>query len=339
MIESITVTSLLAILFSHVIYHIVGHNANEALIHAFAHLKKGGKPVNHDLQKALKRSKLSAFRQIAQECSEELEAESPRTASHARDWLAQKIKQLEMELRQVDHATPEESIFDSLDKITALLTEDRLTTQRRELTQQLIHEALGNQQAPECYHTKVKEEIFEYVCVQFANEIKETPTVRHIFDSQMLVQIAKGQKEIWKKLSQLEAMIATILANQTKMYQEWYKATYQLDADTSIHQVGYLPELGSLKKRFKYWFNQDEQRPLKQKICQIWLQLRQTQEFDKKRDLIVAMAVDITLTPFIHPYHTVVIVTILVTEGLLDKLCANDTQSAENAGSNEEPHH
>lgn len=341
MIESITVTSLLAVLFSHVIYHIVGHNANEALIQAIDHLKKGGKPVNHDLQKALKRSKLSAFRQMAQECSEELVAESPRTASrHDLDWLTQKTKQLEMELGQVDHATPEEGIFDSLDKITALLTsEDRLTTQRRELTQQLIHEALGDKPAPTCYETKVKEEIFEYVCVHFANEIKETPTVRHIFDAQVLAQIAAGQKEIQKrlsrlekrllkKLSKMEAMLVRCLgeylANPTKAYQEGYQAITHLETEAYTVPRGKLPSIDSIKQQFNLWF--DDHRPfLRERICEVWqrLQLSPSPQSDDPSHLIVALATDVVLEPLVHPKHNVVIITLLVTNGYLDKLCVD----------------
>jgi hypothetical protein len=296
--------------------------------------------VNHDLQKALKRSKLSAFRQIAQECYEELEADSPRTASHACDWLAQKTKQLETELKQVDHSTPEEGVFDSLDKITALLTsENGLTAQRLELTQQLIHEALGDKQTPECYDTKIKEEVFEYVCVQFAHEIKETSTVRHIFDAQVLAQIAAGQQEIQKRLSRLEKRLleklskmevmlvrclGEYLANPTKAYQEGYQAIIHQEEEAYTVPRSKLPSIESIKQQFNLWF--DDHRPfLRERICEVWqrLQLSPSPQGDDPSPLIVALATDVVLAPLVHPKHNIVVITLLVTNGYLDKLCAD----------------
>ncbi len=60
-----------------IIEHVTGHNVNEALQHVINDLKKGGKPVNHDLQKAVRRSYLSSLQSIVTDCHNELMGEPP----------------------------------------------------------------------------------------------------------------------------------------------------------------------------------------------------------------------------------------------------------------------
>jgi len=38
-------------------------------------------------------------------------------------------------------------------------------------------------------------------------------------------------------------------------------------------------------------------------------------------NLIAALATDVVLAPLVHPKHNVVIITLLVTNGYLDRLC------------------
>ncbi len=60
-----------------IIGHVAGHDVNEAMKQAINRLKKGGKPVNHDLQKAIRRSYFSSLQTIATDCHNELMGEPP----------------------------------------------------------------------------------------------------------------------------------------------------------------------------------------------------------------------------------------------------------------------
>ena len=58
-----------------IIEHVTGHNVNESLQSVINALKKGGKPVNHDLQKAVRRSYFSSLQSIVTDCHNELRGE------------------------------------------------------------------------------------------------------------------------------------------------------------------------------------------------------------------------------------------------------------------------
>jgi len=60
-----------------IIEHVAGHNVNESLQSVINDLKKGGKPVNHDLQKAVRRSYFSSLQSIVTDCNNELRGEPP----------------------------------------------------------------------------------------------------------------------------------------------------------------------------------------------------------------------------------------------------------------------
>ncbi|OQW91269.1 MAG: hypothetical protein BWK78_05120, partial [Thiotrichaceae bacterium IS1] len=78
------------------------------------------------------------------------------------------------------------------------------------------------------------------------------------------------------------------------------------------------------KSRFNNWLN-NRQDLFKQKLCPLWNKLQSIPCFHKKLDLIVAIVVDavVVLNPDIHASHVAVVVTILVTDGYLDRLCVD----------------
>ncbi|MCC3433790.1 MAG: hypothetical protein JGK08_28670, partial [Microcoleus sp. PH2017_04_SCI_O_A] len=111
--------ALLGGLFTVVWQAILGTQVNDAAKHlcltGIKKVSRNGKIVNHDLEKALKRSFLKAQQQIASECHKELVEPSRRASKgiviylpqHRPDleWLDKKIKQLKSELEKVDKET------------------------------------------------------------------------------------------------------------------------------------------------------------------------------------------------------------------------------------------
>lgn len=167
-------------------------------------LKAGGKPVNHDLQKALRRAYLSALQDIIGQCTRLISGESPRiaTSHQGYQWLERKYKQLAEELGQLEKTEPAESQFESLGDIQSLLTPEGLLVEKRaEVKNKLITQAL--QDAPpalDCYEASVREELFDKVSEQFAGEIKNNPRVFSIFVSQSVVVMMASLVELMSLL-------------------------------------------------------------------------------------------------------------------------------------------
>lgn len=129
-----------------------------------------------------------------------------------------------------------------------------------------------------------------------------------------------------------EQRIAEYLANEEKLYQDWFIAVSQPQSGEATIPVGIKDSLPELKQRVGNWFRQN-QNALKEIVCQRrsdtdrktlcerWRAVRQVEHFHVKQEVIIALTVDITLTPLFHPYHTVVVVTVLAVNNYLDRLC------------------
>ncbi len=151
--------------------------------------------VNHDLQKAVRQSYLSALQDIISDCREELKQNDQPVlglypSSECRKnlkWLDQKHKSLEQETENQANLTS----FHSLEEIQSLLLNPSDSSAQKiiEKVKQKLAVALKDDTAPVCYQKAVEEKLFEQMCLYFAKEIKDKPNVRHIFDSQMLAQI------------------------------------------------------------------------------------------------------------------------------------------------------
>jgi len=158
-------------------------------------LRKENTFVNHDLQKAVRRSYFSALHDIISDCREELKQNDQPVlgiypSSECRkglNWLNQKDKYLEKERKEQSDLVS----FHSLNEIQSLLNPSGTSAQEiiQEVKQKIVAEVLKDDAAPLCYQEAVKEKLFEQMCLYFAKEIKDKPNVRHIFDSQVLVQI------------------------------------------------------------------------------------------------------------------------------------------------------
>ncbi len=215
MLDALLLGSLLKVAFD----GIVGTQANEAVKHlclkGITKVSRNGKIVNHDLEKALKRSFLKAQQQIASECKQEID---PKNAAYREsfayslqerrrdfDWLKRKLEKLKLELEQVDKETVPSGIpIASLDEIELLLTsaDELKQNQVEKLKQKLLEVALENcDVAP--YKTKLEQELFALVSAYFAQEIKENDKVFQIFTGQSLTRIDRRTQEMYNWLEEI----------------------------------------------------------------------------------------------------------------------------------------
>jgi len=123
-----------------------------------------------------------------------------------------------------------------------------------------------------------------------------------------------------------QTLIDTYLADETKRYQDWYQAFYPPDGDTDTAKFGPPSSLGTLKKRFKQWFEKRREL-LRHKICEDWEYPNKKSAFENKQALIIAISVDCLAVTLSLPTTNVLTVgTILVVDGYLDQLCLDAPQ-------------
>ncbi|RKZ81080.1 MAG: hypothetical protein DRR19_22725 [Candidatus Parabeggiatoa sp. nov. 1] len=117
--------------------------------------------------------------------------------------------------------------------------------------------------------------------------------------------------------------VEAYLADETQLYQDWFKGFNPIENDPEAVAVSILPSFKALKKRFKKWFDKNQEF-FREIICVKWGYLRQKAQFQKEEALIVAMATDcLAANSFMPPaVNTLAVCTVLVIEGYLDTLCA-----------------
>ncbi|MCU0546992.1 MAG: HEAT repeat domain-containing protein [Oscillatoriaceae cyanobacterium Prado104] len=198
---------------------IVGTQANDAAKHlclnGIKNLSQNGKIVNHDLEKALKTSFLKAQKKIASECKQEIDPKNSANRESFNyslqerrrdfDCLKRKLKQLKLDLEQVDKETVPSGIpIEGLDEIELLLTATDELKQNRvaEVNQKLLEIALENcDVAP--YKTKLEQDLFALLSAYFAQEIKENEKVFQIFTGQSLTRIDRRTQEMYAWLEEI----------------------------------------------------------------------------------------------------------------------------------------
>jgi hypothetical protein len=173
---------------------IVGNRADAAVTTAWKtiveRIKKGGKHVNHDLERAVMRSFTLALKSICDDCINELRT---KKKEHTGDigWLEQKRRSLDEELKMIEKADYVEPSVESLKEIELLLLPDGTLAQDaiHTVKAKLIDAATGYGEPPLCYKEKVEKDLFERMSAYFATEIKNNQVVRNILEGQLLAQI------------------------------------------------------------------------------------------------------------------------------------------------------
>ncbi|MEG4250899.1 HEAT repeat domain-containing protein [Microcoleus sp. Pol10D4] len=230
MLEAAILGGLLKVAFD----GIVGTQANDAVKHlclkGVKNLSRNGKIVNHDLEKALKRSFLKAQQQIASECYKEL-VEPSRRASRGiviylpqdrsyLEWLDKKIKQLKSELKQVNKETPPSGIpIEGLDEIELLLSSRNELSQNRfqEVENKLLEIALKDCDVT-LYQAKLTENLFSLVSAYFSEEIKDNEKVFQIFTAQSLTRNDTQTAETHALIEQLKTLLEEIVEKSQIAY-------------------------------------------------------------------------------------------------------------------------
>jgi hypothetical protein len=186
--------SALGGLLANALSGIAGNRADVAVTSAWqaivGSLKKGGRPVNHDLQRAILRSFILALRTICDDCINELKAEREVAAEDIR-WLEEKRRSLDEELKRAEKAEYVEPPFQAFDEIQLLLLPDGSLAQERlqALKAALVRTAMGESEPPRCYKDKCDQLLFERMSAYFADQIKHNQAVRDVFEGQLLSQI------------------------------------------------------------------------------------------------------------------------------------------------------
>jgi len=121
-------------------------------------------------------------------------------------------------------------------------------------------------------------------------------------------------------------LINLYLADETKLYQDWYASVQPQSADPDTTQFGINESLEELKQRFIAWWRRivetDSQRLqlLKETLCQKWLALKE----HESAPILIALVSD-ALATLNLPYlpNPLPAATILVTSDIfLTHLCA-----------------
>lgn len=194
---------------------VVGNRADAGLKSAYKiiveRLKKGGKPLNQDIQKAVQRSYLQALQEICRECFDELNEDKEENA-YASDWLERKIKSLEAQLKEVENLEYKEAPIEQFQEIALLLSpEGKLVQDKiKALREKIFDAAEVEGGAPVFFRKKVKSSLFEYMCGFFASEIKTNPKVHDIFVTRLLVNMDLALEGMQLTVERLEAALREI---------------------------------------------------------------------------------------------------------------------------------
>ncbi len=120
-------------------------------------------------------------------------------------------------------------------------------------------------------------------------------------------------------IPETEAKINEYLADETKLYQDWFTGLTQTEESQYTKEVAVMPKLSQLKDMYEGWFK--KQMPvIKEKLCPPYCQKRQEYK-DQETWLIAAVADILTITFTGMPMNCVAVSVILVTTKRLDRFC------------------
>lgn len=133
-----------------------------------------------------------------------------------------------------------------------------------------------------------------------------------------------------------EDKIAIYLADETKLYQDWYQQLFLAHDHADSEAIAKMPSVAEIKAMATQWWQHlyAKNRTVVRKLfcktplrngesaCLWW---KRIQNFShESRDLIIAIMVDLALAPILHPSHIEVAVTVMVTNHFLDVVCEGE---------------
>ena len=115
------------------------------------------------------------------------------------------------------------------------------------------------------------------------------------------------------------ALIELYLADEAKLYQDWYTALTQTEGTEYTQKVAVIPPLAELKKLCFNWIEQ-QQASLKTPFCEKYAQIRK--QFQNQETLLIAGVADSLSVVFTGmPINLLAVATILVSKKHLDQIC------------------
>lgn len=131
-------------------------------------------------------------------------------------------------------------------------------------------------------------------------------------------------------------LIDTYLNDETQLYQAFYQQVIQPSGDATLQPIVTVPSKEEIKAKAKQWWQRlySKNKTTVQKLfcktplrsgetaCLWWKRIRGSSH--ESRDLIIAIMVDLALSPLIHPSHIEVSVTVIVVNHFLDMVCEGD---------------
>jgi len=118
---------------------------------------------------------------------------------------------------------------------------------------------------------------------------------------------------------EIETQIKAYLADEAKLYQDWYTSITQTEDTQYTKEVRMIPKVSALKEMCEGWIKQ-ESPALKEKLCPPYCQKRLEYQ-DQETWLIAAMADILTVSFTGVPINSVAVAVILVTTKRLDRFC------------------
>ncbi len=216
MVIEIVALDALGSLLSNAVSGVVGNRTDAGLRSAYKSivevLKKGGKPLIYDLQKAVQRSYLQAIQVICKECLDEQKNGDMEKTADVALWLERKIESLEVQLKEVENLEYKEAPVEQFQEIELLLTpEGKLAEDKiRALRIKIIDAVAEEDGAPVLFRKKIKKGLFEYMCGFFSTEIKTNSKVRDIFVTHLLAQMDITSEGLRLTVDRLEAALREI---------------------------------------------------------------------------------------------------------------------------------
>ena len=118
---------------------------------------------------------------------------------------------------------------------------------------------------------------------------------------------------------EIETQINTYLADEAKLYQDWYTSLTQTQDAQYTQEVAVMPKLQVLKEMWEGWIQQ-KTPILKEKLCPWYCQKRQ--QYQNQETWLIAAVADILTVMFSGlPMNSMAAAVILVTTKRLDTLC------------------
>ncbi len=115
--------------------------------------------------------------------------------------------------------------------------------------------------------------------------------------------------------------IEEYLADEDKLFGDWYRGLGQPDYDPDMIPVGTSLKTEKIKKIFEDWF-QGNKKTLKAGICNDWHGLMKNDMV--LHSMIAILAQTIETLHFQVPVHGIAVAAILLTKGYIEQLCSDE---------------